>query len=133
MDNQPFVGSGWSFPPSFSKEKSSVEMVTGQVDIEQSLQIIFHTSLGERLMRPGFGCNLADEVFEMLNQNKLSYLKHLLKTAILYHEPRIDAREIQLRTDSLAGVLTIEVDYVVRDTNSRFNFVYDFYIREATG
>jgi phage baseplate assembly protein W len=131
MENQPFVGRGWSFPPTFSRQVSGVELVTGNEDIEQSLHIIFHTSLGERLMRPNFGCNLADEVFEPLNTSKLSYLEYLLKTAILYHEPRIDARDIRLRPNMLEGVLTIEVDYVVRETNSRFNFVYDFYIREA--
>ena len=132
MADQPFVGRGWSFPPAFSKAVSGVELVTGHEDIEQSLHIIFNTSLGERLMRPNFGCNLVDEVFETLNTSKLSYLEHLLRTAIIYHEPRIDAREIRLIPNLLEGLLKIEVDYVVRETNSRFNFVYDFYIREAS-
>ena len=133
MDDQPFVGRGWSFPPTFSRQVGGVDLVTGHEDIEQSLFIIFHTSLGERLMRPNFGCNLADEVFEPLNTSKLNYLEHLLKTAILYHEPRIDARDIRLLPNTLEGVLTIEDDYVIRESNSRFNFVFDFYIRDASG
>lgn len=133
MEDQPFIGRGWRFPPAFSRQANGVKLVSGVEDIEQSLQIIFRTSLGERLMRPAFGCNLNDEIMEPLNTGKLSYLETLLKTAILYHEPRIDAQRIELTPQMPEGILTIAVDYVVRQTNSRFNFVYDFYTREATG
>ena len=30
------------------------------------------------------------------------------------------------------GVLLVEIDYTVRATNSRFNYVYPFYLREAS-
>ena len=34
---------------------------------------------------------------------------------------------------SLEGLLLISITYTVRATNSRYNMVYPFYIREATG
>jgi hypothetical protein len=56
-----------------------------------------------------------------------------IQTAILYFEPRIDAKNISLdTTDEREGVVLIEIDYVVRSSNSRFNFVYPYYIDEGT-
>ena len=31
------------------------------------------------------------------------------------------------------GLLLVTIDYTVRATNSRYNLVYPFYLREATG
>ena len=36
-----FLGKGWSFPPTFDKKSGEIEMVSMELDIEQSLQIYF--------------------------------------------------------------------------------------------
>ena len=51
MQEKSFLGIGWSFPPTFNKERSDVEMTTKEEDIKQSLHIYFNTKLGERIMR----------------------------------------------------------------------------------
>ena len=53
MDNKEksFLGKGWSFPPAFDKKLGSVEMVSMEEDIRQSLEIYFGTKPGERIMR----------------------------------------------------------------------------------
>ena len=127
-----FLGTGWSFPPSFDRATSEVEMTSGIEDIERSLEIIFSTILGERVMNPLFGCSLEESVFEAMNTSRLTYIENMLKTAVLYHEPRIDAERVEVLPDQLEGVLMINIDYTVRSTNSRFNFVFPFYI-EANG
>ena len=106
-------------------------MTGGIEDIRQSLHIILGTTLGERLMRPDFGCNLEDQVFDAMNASMLSYVENLVKTAILYHEPRIDADRISVTPDQLGGRLDIKISYVVRGANSRFNVVYPFYLNEG--
>jgi phage baseplate assembly protein W len=123
-----FLGTGWSFPPTFDRAASGVVMTSGVEDIERSLEIIFSTALGERVMNPAFGCSLDDMVFEPMNTGNVAYIANLLKTAILYHEPRIDAEAIEVRPDDLEGTLWLSVTYTVRSTNSRFNFVYPFYL-----
>ncbi|MFV1981710.1 MAG: GPW/gp25 family protein [Rhodothermia bacterium] len=123
-----FLGTGWSFPPAFDKGRAQVELTSGVEDINKSLEIIFSTALGERIMNPTFGCGLEEMVFEPMNAATTTYLENLLKTAILYHEPRIDADRISVEPDQNGGVLLIEVDYKVRGANSRFNFVYPFYL-----
>jgi phage baseplate assembly protein W len=123
-----FLGSGWSFPPTFDNHSAAVVMTAGVEDIQRSLQIIFTTALGERIMNPAFGCNLDEMVFEAMNTGKLAYIENLLRTAILYHEPRIDAKTVTLTPDQAEGVLLIQIEYTVRSTSSRFNFVYPFYL-----
>jgi uncharacterized protein len=126
--NEQFLGTGWSFPPTFDRQLAEVLMTSGIEDIERSLEIIFTTTLGERLMNPAFGCNLVEMLFEPMNTGSITYVKNLLETAILYHEPRIDADTIDVQPDPLEGLLLIKVEYRVRTTNSRFNFVYPFYL-----
>ena len=132
-----FIGRGWAFPPAFAKsgppgtQRGEVAMTGGIEDIRQSLAIILGTTLGERLMRPDFGCNLEDQVFDAMNASMVSYVENLVKTAILYHEPRIDADQISVTPDQLAGRLDIKVSYRVRGANSRFNVVYPFYLNEG--
>ncbi|WP_432695154.1 GPW/gp25 family protein [Marinobacterium sp. YM272] len=127
------IGKGWSFPPSFDYARGGVRMTGGIEDIQNSLLIIFTTTLGERVMQPKFGCSLETQLMEPMNSGTLGYIRHLLETAILYHEPRIDAEQIILDVESQPGTLRIEVQYKVRGSNSRFNFVHPFYLNEGSG
>jgi phage baseplate assembly protein W len=127
-----FLGTGWSFPPSFIKPSHEVAMLSDEPDIESSLKILLSTRQGERVMRPDYGCNLDELVFEPLTTTFKTYIKDLISTAILYYEPRIDVNRIDLDdTGELDGRILISIDYTVRSTNSRFNFVYPFYKSES--
>ena len=123
----PFIGIGWSFPPAFDRATAAAAMSAGIRDIEESLRILFTTRLGERIMNPSYGCALDDDLFEPMNTSRVSYLENLIRTAIVYHEPRIDADSVTVEPDSLAGILNVGVSYRVRGANSRFNFVYPYY------
>jgi len=131
--NDDFLGKGWSFPPTFNITTKCVEVTEKQLDIQRSLEILLTTTVGERIMEPKYGCNMQDLLFEPLNTNMKTTMQDRIQTAILYFEPRIDAKNITLDTaDELEGVILIQVEYVVRATNSRFNFVYPYYIDEGT-
>jgi phage baseplate assembly protein W len=130
-----FLGTGWSFPPTFSRNTGTVEMVSNVEDIEQSLNILLSTSLGERVMQPEYGCNLSDYMFESLSSGVIGYIKDRVKNAILYYEPRIVAEKVEVTSDAsfdlLEGRFTISIEYTIPETNSRFNYVYDYYKNEA--
>ena len=141
-DKTSFLGRGWGFPPTFTQGRpvegsilracpGRVEMVEDKQDIDQSLTILFNTSLGERVMQPRYGCDLKNQVFEPMNAGVLTFIEDLLRTAIIYHEPRIETERLSVVPDPLEGRLRIDIDYHIRGTNSRFNFVYDFYLNEA--
>ncbi|MDO3641553.1 MAG: GPW/gp25 family protein [Mucilaginibacter sp.] len=128
----PFVGSGWSFPPRFDKSAKKVEMLTGEADIESSLEILFTTRLGERIMQPTYGCDMQNMVFEAMNLTLKTYLKDMIETAVLYFEPRITLNSTEIDSSmEYEGVLMIKLDYTIRTTNSRYNYVFPFYINEA--
>lgn len=138
MDNKiPFLGTGWSFPPEFNIDTGNVEMVSDVVDIEQSLNILLSTSLGERVMQPEYGCNMADYLFESLNTTVIGYIKDRVENAILFYEPRITVENIDVTPDDslelLEGRFTVSIEYTIPETNSRFNYVYDYYKNEALG
>ena len=133
MEKIPFIGRGWSFPPHFDKAAKSVEMLEDERDIESSLEILFTTRLGERIMQPTYGCDLHNMVFEAMNLTMKTYMKDLIENAILYHEPRINLDQIEIdSTQEFEGVLYIRLMYTVRTTNSRYNYVFPFYKTEAT-
>jgi len=128
-----FLGTGWGFPPVFSKTKKGVLMTSDEEDIEKSLEILLSTSLGERIMHPGYGCDLSDLIFEPLNTALKTQISNLIEIAILYHEPRILLNKVTLESDAeLEGVVNIMVDYTISATNSRHNYVYPFYKKEGT-
>ncbi len=131
--NPSFLGVGWSFPPSFDKASSRVDMVAAEADILQSLEIVLATQPGERLMQPTFGCELSQFLFESMEQGVLTGIRSVVSDALIYHEPRIKVNRIAVNPSATEpGLLLIEIDYTVRQTNSRSNLVYPFYLREAT-
>jgi phage baseplate assembly protein W len=72
-------------------------------------------------------------LFEKLDRTLKTYVSELIKTAILYYEPRIDVEKIDItQSDDLEGELLVIIDYRIRSTNSRSNLVYPFYKGEGT-
>lgn len=129
-----FFGTGWGFPVAFSKQRGCTVRLSSDIeDIRESLQILLSTRPGERVLRPDYGCNLSDLLFDPMNTNLTTYVKEMLSKAILYYEPRINLNDIRIDlSQQLEGILLIELFFEVRATNSRFNFVYDYYKKEIT-
>lgn len=128
-----FLGRGWSFPPTFTRERAGVEMVSGAEDIRQSLRILLSTSLRERVMVPSFGCNLTPFLFDEITVTFLTNLREAVRVAIRDWEPRIRVENIDADADAHEpGLVLVSIDYTIRATNTRNNLVFPFYLHEAT-
>jgi phage baseplate assembly protein W len=128
-----FLGRGWSFPPDFSRAPVGVAMLEEDADVASSLEILLATTPGERVLQPLYGCNLSELLFEVLDTRMKTLMIDKIQSAILYFEPRVTLESVDLDdSQELEGVVLIEVDYTVKTTNSRFNFVYPFYKLEGT-
>jgi len=138
-----FLGTGWNFPPTFHKEYWGVEMISDEVDIKSSLDILFSTDPGERVMQPTYGCALRKFVFEPMNISTKTIMEKIIKDALMYHEPRIIVDKVEIGLPENAnsnlivefnagGMLPISIDYRIITTNTRYNYVYPFYYNEAT-
>ena len=133
MSDKSFLGTGWSFPPAFDSNSASVKMISDEEDVHSSIEILLKTKLGERVMQPRYGCNLDDMVFAPMSTTFKTYIKELVKNAIVFNEPRVELISIDLDSSrDLEGILLLNIEYEIRATNSRFNFVFPYYKNEGT-
>ncbi len=132
-EDKTFLGTGWSFPPTFDNRSGTVTMVSDEEDIIQSLRIILFTSYGERTMRPEFGSGLSDSIFDAVDSVTISILTDKIRQAIIEFEPRITLNGIKIgQEDIYEGRLNINLDYTIRIVNVRNNIVFPFYFKEGT-
>lgn len=131
--NNQFLGRGWSFPPTFSPSMGGVVMTEGIDDIYGSLHVLLTTIIGERIMQPRYGCSLHELLFENIDTTFQTYIIDKIETSILYFEPRIRVEQIIFQLDPIGeGRIFLQVDFTVKSTNSRYNFVFPFYKKEGT-
>ncbi len=127
-----FLGTGWGFPPTFNRALNGVEMLSDEADVQSSISIILSTITGERVMLPTFGANLQPYVFDPMNIQNVTLIGKIVKEALVYHEPRIIVEDVTTTPDQANGVLNIDVAYSIIRTNTRYNYVFPFYMNEAT-
>lgn len=127
-----FLGTGWGFPPTFRRDWYGLEMLKEEADVHSSIGIILNTLNGERVMLPTFGCDLKPFVFEVMNPPNTEMIKNIVREALVFHEPRIIVEDIIDTADVFNGKLELDITYSIIRTNTRYNYVFPFYMKEAT-
>lgn len=125
-----FIGSGFAFPLRVNA-RGGIDLVRGERDIEEAIRIVLSTPIGERRMRPLFGCGVHDLVFAPNNPGTHGLIRQRVLEALQLWEPRIDVRDdgVDVHVDPAEpGRVHVEIQYVVRSTNERRNLVYPFYL-----
>ncbi|WP_293905375.1 GPW/gp25 family protein [Phenylobacterium sp.] len=129
-----FLGTGWSFPPSFDTRTRAAALVSAEEDIAQSLRILFSTTPGERVMQPTYGCDLKFMVFETIDESVLTDLKDAIERAVRFFEVRITLNAIDIdEGEWIEGILKLNLDYTIRGTNTRNNLVFPLYLEQGSG
>jgi phage baseplate assembly protein W len=131
MSGPSFLGRGWRFPiqPDASGGLGYVE---AEPNIEQSLRILLLTSLGERAMRPTFGCAAPRLVFSPGSVQYLRLLETTVREAVRDWEPRVALVDVvaeALRDDETH--VSVNIDYRIRGSNTKFNLVFPFYLGQV--
>jgi len=134
-----FLGVGWHFPISSADVKGQEPFSDKpfapayyEESIRQSIWIILNTNKGERVMRPDFGCDLAELVFAPNNAETRGLAGSYVREALKEWEPRIaDIEVVVTATGITQEILQIEISYRVRLTDNRFNLVYPFYLERG--
>lgn len=128
-----FLGTGWSYP--IDTDRRGDVATTGEDEnIAESIRIILGTAKGERVMRPEFGCDIHEHVFDSITPTTLTLLEDAVEEALVDWEPRIDIESVDaVPDDSTANRVMIRIEYFVRNTNSTGNLVYPFYLDEGRG
>ncbi len=122
-----FVGRGWSFPLR-ADAHGAIALVSDEREIEQAIRIVLATSVGERAMRPEFGCRIHDYVFAPVTAGTAGLLAFEVRTSLERWEPRITVDDVVVSYDADdQAVVYIDIRYRVNDTNNPRNLVFPFY------
>jgi Bacteriophage baseplate protein W len=125
------LGSGLAFPLSVD-HRGALAMASGEEDVEQALTIILGTAPGERPMRPEFGCEVHDFVFDSIDAAMVGRVESAVRAALDRWEPRIEVVAVDFDLDRAGeGVLEVMIVYRIRATNRERNLVYPFYVIPA--
>lgn len=127
-----FLGRGWAWPVRLDPATALVATAEADDDVQQSILIILGTSPGERVMRPEFGCGIADMVFEVIDNATVNRIAALVRDALVRFEARIEVLDVTVDPWRAAeGRLDISIHWRMRATNQVGNLVYPFYFREG--
>lgn len=129
-----FLGRGWKFPVRVDPTTGRIAMSEMEQDIKESIYIILKTAMGERLMRPEFGCGIHDLVFSSMSTLTMGLFESRVREAINRWESRVEILQLNVFTkEPDRGKLEINLSCQVRDTNTEFNLVFPFYLTEGQG
>lgn len=128
------IGRGWSFPPKIGPQGGF--MLTHERDeLDQAIKIILTTPLGQRVMRPTFGCRIHELIFEPNNSDTAAQARRYVMEAISMWEPRINVKDVAVKSDfdprhskESGHRLWIEIKYEVKSTRDPRTLVYPFYL-----
>lgn len=128
-----FLGSGWSFPVTFSLENHQLQLTKYESNINEMINLIMKTTFGERPFSPQFGAGLQKFFFKEMRPTLQGEIREAVKTALLNNEPRIKVLAVEVVfADLQSGLVEVSINYMYNQTNTRHNYVYPFYIKEGT-
>jgi phage baseplate assembly protein W len=125
------LGSGLAFPLQVD-HRGALALAHGEDDIEQAIGVILGTAPGERPMRPEFGCEVHDLVFDTIDAAMVGRMDAAVRMALDRWEPRIEVTGLEADLSLVdQGRLDVTIFYRVRATNHQRNLVYPFYVIPA--
>ena len=128
MAQRAYTGEGLGFPVSLDEDGRLVRVVD-RAAIDRSIELILRTAKGERIMRPDFGSSLYTFVFKPLSEVNRRQIGTAVKTALQQWEPRIRVLGVSVRVSPRgASIAEIAIDYEVRQTHTKHNLVFPFYV-----
>ena len=123
-----YLGTGWAFPLGVDG-RGGIALASGEQAVERSVRLILFTLIGERRMRPEFGCAINELVFAPNNSSTRDRVERLITEALGRWEPRISVTSVDAETDpDDPARLLINISYLIEATNDERNLVHPFYL-----
>jgi phage baseplate assembly protein W len=122
-----FVGAGWAFPLAVDAA-GGIALARREQELEQAMRLILATYPGERPLRPEFGSRLRDYVFRSATLDTAAELSHVVQSALVRWEPRVDIDFVNVLIDpEERNKFYIDINYKIKDDNDARNLVFPFY------
>ncbi len=126
--SEEFIGAGWAFPLRVDAS-GGIALVRREQELEESIRLVLGTALGERPMRPEYGCAIHDYVFAPADATTAGRVAYEVRASLERWEPRIEVVDVEVSVEPEdASVLYITVTYAIRGTNDPRNLVFPFYV-----
>ena len=122
-----FLGTGWAFPVGVDA-RGRIALVRRERDVEEAMMMILLTPVGQRVMRPDFGCRVHELVFASNDASTEGLAVYYVEEALTRWEPRITLREVTADADpSNPERLLIRIEYEIKASYDRRTLVFPFY------
>ncbi|GAA5097394.1 GPW/gp25 family protein [Wohlfahrtiimonas larvae] len=95
--------------------------ITRNEHIQQSILDILTTRLGTRVMRRDYGSLLPDLVDKPSNDETMMQMMSATVIALAVWEPRITATFVNFTETTMQGVLNIELEATIKESNEMFS------------
>ena len=94
--------------------------------------LILSTALGERVMRPDYGCGVHDMLFAPNNPANRARMVDMVRRALTLQEPRIAVLDVTIDSSaSDPSAALIRVDYRIHENNAITSLVYPLFVTEG--
>jgi phage baseplate assembly protein W len=114
------LGSDTKFPIS-----GNFQTISGQDVLLQDIQMLLLTIPGERPMRPDFGCNLRNQIWE--NESQVVFTgAAAIRESLLLFEPRITVVSVTGNLNENTGLITFNISFVIKTTDTALNLIFPF-------
>jgi uncharacterized protein len=122
-----FLGTGWAFPVGVDA-RGRIALVRRERDVEEAMMMILLTPVGQRVMRPDFGCRIHELVFASNDASTEGLAIYYVEEALARWEPRITVREVTSEPDPVSPErLLVRIDYQIKASYDRRTLVFPFY------
>ncbi|MEE3716498.1 GPW/gp25 family protein [Tumidithrix elongata RA019] len=122
-----YLGKGIAFPIHTTLQ-GGLKLSAAERNLEESIEIILATKLGERVYRPDFGSRLSELTFAPMNAQTLLLARIYVKEALTKWEPRIKVDGVYADSDPIKGRLDLKIFYYPKDSHDLRSIVYPFYL-----
>jgi phage baseplate assembly protein W len=126
-----FIGAGWAFPLR-TDATGGIALVSREREVEESIRLILGTAIGERPMRPEFGCGIHDYIFAPTDASTAGRIAYEVRASLRRWEPRIEVADVLVDTaEDDPALLYIDIRYTFTNANDPRNLVFPFYVIPA--
>jgi len=101
-------------PPFIGGLQNVMSRQEGDQIIKNDILQLLLTIPGERVMRPTFGVNLRNAVFENMTSSMISGLQSEIIEKITRFEPRVDVSAVTIVPNDITNLLTIKIQVALK-------------------
>jgi len=107
-------------------EKDALGQIRKAINVDAvmtSIDNILHTSPGERVMLPQFGCSLRSMLFENMQSALLTHLSRQIKSSIELWDDRVEVVEVSMIQEPDINTVSVKLSFAIAGQQNIYEYV----------